>query len=75
MKYSKVNVKKEFGEWYYVRIKAELDSDGYPLGDLDADVYEIYDKEKNHVANVGAFSQVREYCMAEDKENYLRIYG
>lgn len=75
MKLSKVKVKKEFGEWYYVRIKAELDSDGCPLGDLDADVYEIYDMNKIHVADVGAFSQVREYCMAEDKENYLRIYG
>lgn len=75
MKFSKVKVKKEFGEWYYIRIRAELDSEGYPIGDLDADIYEIYDSNKKHVADVGAYSQVREYCMSDDKEEYLRIYG
>ena len=75
MKLSKAKVKKEYGIWYYHRIKAELDSEGYPIGDLDADIYEIYNENQNHVADVGVFSQVREYCMAEDKEEYLRIYG
>lgn len=62
----KVKVKKEYGEWYYLK---------YQDGDLDAPIYEIYNADKKYQTTVGAFNQVREYCMADDKEEYIRIYG
>lgn len=60
-------IRKEFGTYYYKKY-VDDDLEGVPI-------YEIYDENKKWLANVGAFSQVREYCMASDKDEYLRVYG
>lgn len=51
----KVRAKKEYGTWYYNRIKADN------MNCLDADVYELYDESQNFVTEFGSYGDMKYY--------------
>lgn len=52
---TRLKVKKEFGEFYYNIIKANC------TNELDADIYELYDKNHNFIANFGSYGDLKYY--------------
>jgi hypothetical protein len=65
----RLKCKKQFGVWYYKKIMPTAYSD------LDAPIYELYDKAKKFVGSFGCYDNMKEAVEYGDIEEYLNKYA
>lgn len=53
----RLRCKKEYGEWYYVKVKGER----YGSCVVEFDTYELYNKDKEYVNTFGFYNDMKYY--------------